>query len=482
MKICWYFDQTQTRLFYRLAMALKECYGVSEHSGYVVGVKWYRYLVERGFRPERLVLISDAWEQRLDRPPDLDYLREMEATYGVPNLGLMIDTDRTLRHLPYNEALGAAEQYFRQVIDFFDRVKPDVVVMGDLASLPPYIMQRIARARGIEFLSIVYGRQAHRVAVVSNTEGRWEAFEAAYRDLAHRAMTAEERSEAEAYLEKFIHSPPDVSVVHRPELYRFRFSVDWRRLGRYLKEHYFIGRRRDFYEPSLLDYIAIRFRRFWRFCSIRLERTFEAPLPGEPYVYYPLHYQPEASTLVRGPYFVNQPYVVEAIAKSLPAGIRLYVKEHIRGVGGRKLGDYRAIRQNPAVRLIDPMVDAREILEGAQAVVTVTGTAGWEALLLGKPVLVLGNVFYQEVEGVTKVGDLRELPKLIQEALARPLLPKDQRLRLVATYLRATHPGEIFAPKGEPFLDQVNVERLTSLLARELALAEPVSGSRAREG
>ena len=44
------------------------------------------------------------------------------------------------------------------------------------------------------------------------------------------------------------------------------------------------------------------------------------------------------------------------------------------------------------------------------------------------------------------------------------------------------HPGEIFAPQGEPFLDQVNVDRLTSLLARELDLGQPVSGSRVRKG
>lgn len=95
-----------------------------------------------------------------------------------------------------------------------------------------------------------------------------------------------------------------------------------------------------------------------------------------------------------------------------------------------------------------------------------------EFLLLGRPVLALGNTFYQEVKGVTRVGDLRDLPRLIQKALEAPPQPRNHLLRLVAAYLRGTYPAEIQSPKGEPVLDEANVERLVAVLARELALEQ----------
>src|SRR5690606_12929500 len=62
---------------------------------------------------------------------------------------------------------------------------------------------------------------------------------------------------------------------------------------------------------------------------------FEKPVPGERYVLFPIHFQPEASTLVRGPYYLDQASLIEDIAKSLPVGYRLYVKEHMANRGRR---------------------------------------------------------------------------------------------------------------------------------------------------
>jgi capsule polysaccharide export protein KpsC/LpsZ len=41
----------------------------------------------------------------------------------------------------------------------------------------------------------------------------------------------------------------------------------------------------------------------------------------------------------------------------------------------------------------------------AQAVATVTGTIGWEAMVLGKPVIVFGLKWYEKYEGVLKITD-----------------------------------------------------------------------------
>ena len=46
------------------------------------------------------------------------------------------------------------------------------------------------------------------------------------------------------------------------------------------------------------------------------------------YVYYPLHLNPETSTLLKGNDFMNQAFLVELISKNIPSNCKLYVKEH----------------------------------------------------------------------------------------------------------------------------------------------------------
>ena len=56
--------------------------------------------------------------------------------------------------------------------------------------------------------------------------------------------------------------------------------------------------------------------------------------------------------------------------------------------------------------MIDPYESPRKLIEKAYAVTTLTGTAGWEAMLLRKPVFIGGNIFFDNAPGVVKVKDI----------------------------------------------------------------------------
>jgi capsule polysaccharide export protein KpsC/LpsZ len=67
------------------------------------------------------------------------------------------------------------------------------------------------------------------------------------------------------------------------------------------------------------------------------------------------------------------------------------------------------------VRLIYPHVSSRALIAASQGVVTITGTAGVEAMLLNKPVVVLGDVFYSFVPKlVQRATSVEELPSLLR--------------------------------------------------------------------
>lgn len=121
---------------------------------------------------------------------------------------------------------------------------------------------------------------------------------------------------------------------------------------------------------------------------------------GGQYVYFPLHLQPEATTLPVGGAYTDQILVVEALARTLPKGWRVLVKENPKQrFDKRAEGFYRRLASLPSVCLVSRGKDSFDLIKGAEAVATITGTAGWEALCLGRPVLTFGNAFYRHAAG-----------------------------------------------------------------------------------
>lgn len=212
----------------------------------------------------------------------------------------------------------------------------------------------------------------------------------------------------------------------------------------------------------------------------RVARSFVANLtmlaeeaePADCYAFFPLHFEPEAATLVLAPFAMDQPSMVEYIAKSLPVGMRLYVKEHPMSVGRRPLGHYRRLATIPNVKLVSPWADTHALLRGCTLLTTITGTAGWEALLYERPVITFGNAFYNAyTPGVRHVSDLTRLPETVRELLERHRPDLERLLRFVAAALRTTYPGEIQHPTEIPeSLDEANVALVADAYARELGL------------
>lgn len=116
----------------------------------------------------------------------------------------------------------------------------------------------------------------------------------------------------------------------------------------------------------------------------------------EKYIYYPLHLNPETSTLLKGNDYMNQEYLVNAISKSIPSYCKLYVKEHPAMLAShpRKISFFKNIRKLPNVRLLNPTERSRKIISNAEAVVIVDGSSGLEALLSRVPLITLKQFNY----------------------------------------------------------------------------------------
>lgn len=151
-------------------------------------------------------------------------------------------------------------------------------------------------------------------------------------------------------------------------------------------------------------------------------KPFSLNVPdGYPFIYYPLHVDPEASTMVMSPNHTDQVNVIEALAKAAPAGMLVVVKEHAPMLGKRPRHFYKTIAQIPRVVLLRPEHNGLSLIQKSSLTAVITGTAALEAILLKKPVLVMGDSPYLAIgEGTVFEPCLSKLVYTIPEAINTP--------------------------------------------------------------
>ncbi|WP_299615455.1 hypothetical protein [Pelagibius sp.] len=230
--------------------------------------------------------------------------------------------------------------------------------------------------------------------------------------------------------------------------------------------------------PSFLEAakLQLRIRRQFRELERRVGQQPEE-LP-EPFVLYALHKEPEASTMVKAPEFNNQLAIIDLVARALPGGYTLLVKESMVSLGFRSQGFYQAVSELPNVQLVMPDRRASDLLPMAAATVVITGTVGLEAARAGIPVLSFGTRNnYDPIEHVHVVTDFLQVRAKLAELLAEvPETTKQRRARQARLYDEAAAElgieiGEFFEAKrrsSAPVAEHV-IERAIDLLLASLS-------------
>lgn len=194
--------------------------------------------------------------------------------------------------------------------------------------------------------------------------------------------------------------------------------------------------------PLKLAWKMVR-RRLLRVLKLKFtDQHYSAASVGEDFILYPLHYHPESSTSIQSGTYLDEYEVVRNIAFSLPVGFKLYVKDHPSACGNPAPGFYRRVAALPNVRIISPHEDTKRLIKDSKAVITLTSTVGYEALLLNRRVFLFGSVFYQFHPNVVRIHDPSDLFRLLSQYLLRPILiDKRYNLEFVASYFLSTYPG-----------------------------------------
>lgn len=223
------------------------------------------------------------------------------------------------------------------------------------------------------------------------------------------------------------------------ELLRIIYSLRFRKKTDYL---------RGIAPFDFRDLINLIKRRFL------LYKKWNNKIPNN-YFYYPLHVNPEASTMVLSHNLTNQLFLIEQIARQIPFDSCLVVKEHVPMIGMRPIGFYKKIESFPKVKLISPFVSSVTLQKKSLGIFSITGTVALEAAILGKPMFVFGPTpFYSFKNKIFKIDDIKKISEVISYAFNNLNLDQND----IVEYLGNVHSQFVEIPMEYLWWDEEEID------------------------
>lgn len=497
MKGCFLLQRTFAYLGHDIARHLKERYGVTEFCAYVQQRSSYDFLRSQTDIPYSTLLLDEELRKQLPNEKlDTAYLETLEKTYGIPFLWPMLAVDRVImssqlvREYPFNEPMYTHEEmlriiqiHARAIIEMLDREKPDFLFCSVVGNVGAKLLWHIAKARGIKTHMVLMTGTRDRY-VVSEEADRFTTTNQLFRSDAARLRTSPAWKIAESYLEKFRATPssyyerssPTKQPVTRKKQFAFlapnhaiRSVATWIKV---IQNYYTSSGRFDY--STLNPWIAL-----WDLLKrktrnlIGMNDLYDSFDPTEAYAFFPLHFEPEVSLLLLAPTVTDQITLIRNVARSLPVQFKLVVKEHPEMAQYRPRAFYRELKKIPNLKLLPPSMPSFEITRNAKLITTITGTIGWEAVMMGKPVISFGHWFYNDLSSVTYCDTIEKLPALIQEKLTTVTPNHDETQTFLAALFEDSAElnfHHIWIEETDPVKRFEGLRPLADLLAKKLGL------------
>jgi len=394
--------------------------------------------IKRSMPPQntKIIYIYDGWHPGTVGKSEIMKIRELEKRIRQKDMNLyrfaLLDIARG-DLLPDEKKIDwAIHWHINYFNNFFNANKIDIVIGFVPETLSNFCMYALAKDRGIPCCFVENSRIWNQIFFFDNYFAGKEGVAKKYDELLSRPLSKEERRSAERLLEEFegtavpeyiakklqVRSRDSMGIIKKVLMLPFKLIA---------REE---ANEEPYYRDNKIAYYIQLFRSRLMSFIIKKDifRLFETP-KAEDFFYFPLHYQPETSTTFFAPHYENYIEVIKNIAISLPFGFKLYVKEHpsMAIMGFHPVNYYKEIKKIPNVRLIKLSVPSKQLIKDSKGVVVITGTTAFEAILMQKPAIIIGDVVFARAEGLSiKVNGYAELYDAFKKALE--MVPNKERL------------------------------------------------------
>lgn len=362
--------------------------------------------------------------------PDLSYLSSFEKRYHIDLWKLAINERHFYRFNRFykfttNEILQFLEQECKLFEQILDEVKPDYFLTYD----PPFhhhkLMLDLCKAKNIRVLCMYFARIGGKTII--DDDG--DTFNLPS-NLDEVELTEIEKTEIEKNFFKQTKNDSDYSVLAKK--YKNERGASTTDKLKALVEYTLFSDSRNMYTnytyygrskfKVILDSLSLAIKRKSRLRFIENTLTKNVNL-DIPFIYFPMNVEEELSILHYSPFYTNQIEVIRHIAKSIPVDYKLYVKDHIFSEfrGWHDIREYQEIMDIPNVILIHPSYSSSKLIKHSKLVITIRGTASFDAAFENKPSIVFSKTPFSILPSVYTVNSLNELPMLIRTALKNPV-------------------------------------------------------------
>ncbi len=161
---------------------------------------------------------------------------------------------------------------------------------------------------------------------------------------------------------------------------------------------------------------------------VRSRRTLAQNALPQRYIFVPFQVSYDTQIIHHSPWIPDMYALFDLVMRvAKETGRHFVLKEH----PSDRVSDYRTLHERTNDKVVFSDENTQKLIENAEAVMTINSTVGIEGLLLGKPVIVLGEAFFA-IDGIAHIiSDADALLKL----LASAKLPEND-LQLVEKFLK----------------------------------------------
>jgi hypothetical protein len=446
----FWFDYDQTYTFCALFNELKRRIPSAAASGFVLNDRYWSHAKENLPSGSVIFNLYELVEEGLRYQPSPKELADFKIYDEELKLAHIAYSDRHLYKYTQPQLINLYVYLLGKFRAYVDEAKPDLFLFNCVASHFSHLCYLVLRERGVRVvIPFTYGFD-DLIYLSDNpyliSLDIWQT----YAD--YKSGKEQPQKPAVEWAEQLIArirkqgSAYAITSYITSEHHRFRFPNPISGL-KYLYNH-FRYYRSDPNLPTarerLMEIVTLRWNR-WK--AKRLFVNHDV-LAGENFIYFPLHFEPEISTLIFSQY--DHRTVIDIVARQLPLTWKLAVKDHPVMIGRRDYRYFKELRDRyPNIVILDPAENSQRLVREARAVLTLSGTTALEAMVLGTPVIMTSPVRFGGFGHGTFSHDLINFRDVLATALKKRNDEADI-VRMLAAIWSHCRKFEIAEPLGCP--------------------------------
>ena len=476
MKILFASDWDFTLLYKEIAKKLTSelnaiCIGII--NGKIFYDKYKNDGFEKSFFLQDLV---GEFEKGIDNRNWEEVLKDIEIyekKYGRPTLNAAAMSDRSYYYQPRKERARRIIKTYKKLEEFLDTISPNLVITSGFGSLPLFAISDICQSRSIPIIYPLNSR-VENYHFPCFTQYEESEIHGVNNDLIPKKDSI---LKARSLIDNFNKNPKKPVLESLLSYDHFKISLGhFYRFLRYIYRYYFS---KTYYGDhtkksphiKLLSEIKTRLKRKF------FQKVFSyQSIPDDlnEWFYFPLHIQPEYTTMVCGTNCIDQIGTLISLSNSLSISNGIIVKEHPGMLGRRNMKYYQTIKNMPNVRFVNPSTSSFELIMKTKATITISGTVGMEAILLRKPVITLGNVAYNSYKNILS---LKNVPRAkwaekINYYLRNFNINDDELVDYIAKITDQSFSFNFIEPQDNPeaVLNSENIENFYNFILKQINL------------